>query len=375
VRWDENLDSQLGDWLGWMQELNRITQVNIVRCYWPPSFVPSQYTLHIFVDASEKAFAAVCYIQMISTGGEIHNSLVIAKTRVAPLKSRCLTLPRLELQAAVLGVRVQLSVVMELKLEITAIHFWSDSLIVLHYIRNDDKRLKTFVANRVSEIRQHSDPDQWHYVPGYLNPADDGTRGLTVDLLTENHRWFRGPEFLWNSVEFWPSQDLLEHEVDCANLEVKQLSTVVNTGNDSEFIQPADYSSLSRLLRTAAWCFRFLHNARTFTSEEKKTGPLIVNELKAALLHFVKKAQAITYSAEIAVLDSGDSLPRNSPLVKLIPELVDGLLRVGGRLDNACLPFETRHQIILPRDSTIAKLSKLLLKCAKSIGSHASESW
>jgi hypothetical protein len=63
-------------------------------------------------------------------------------------------------------------------------------LIVLHYIKNDTKRLKTFVANRVAEIRQHSQSDQWHYVHGELNPADDGTRGLTVDELKENHRWF-----------------------------------------------------------------------------------------------------------------------------------------------------------------------------------------
>jgi hypothetical protein len=75
-------------------------------------------------------------------------------------------------------------------------HFWSDSLIVLHYIKTDPKRLKTIVANRVAEIRQHSQSDQWHYVPEELNPADDGTRGLTVDELKENHCWFRVREFI-----------------------------------------------------------------------------------------------------------------------------------------------------------------------------------
>ena len=45
---------------------------------------------------------------------------------------------------------------------------------------------KPFVAHRVREIQEDSNPDQWRYVPGKLNPADYGTQGLTVEELIDN---------------------------------------------------------------------------------------------------------------------------------------------------------------------------------------------
>ncbi len=82
--------------------------------------------------------------------------------------------------------------------------FWTDSTSVLQYINNEDKRFHTFVTNRLAVIHDGSDPSQWKYVPTSMNPADDVSRGLTVEELLRKERWFRGPEFLWERETSWP---------------------------------------------------------------------------------------------------------------------------------------------------------------------------
>ena len=98
-----------------------------------------------------------------------------AKTRVAPLRQ--LSIPRLELQAATLAVRLADTIKQELSLDITDTVFRSNTRTVLLYIANESRRFHTFVANRVSEIQDSSNTAQWRHVPGRLNPADDCTRG------------------------------------------------------------------------------------------------------------------------------------------------------------------------------------------------------
>ena len=95
---------------------------------------------------------------------------MIVKARVAPPKA--VTIPRLELTAATLAVRLTEKVKSAYRLHWDSIHFWTDSMIVLYYIRNTSFRFGTFVANRISEIREHSILEQWNHVIGALNPAD-----------------------------------------------------------------------------------------------------------------------------------------------------------------------------------------------------------
>ena len=109
----------------------------------------------------------------------------MAKTRVAPLK--VIPLPRLELQAAVMAVRLKETLAAEMSYPVQETRFWSDSTIVLQYISNESRRFKTFVSNRVAEIRNHSEADSWSHVPGDLNPADHGTRGLPPTDLRPSH--------------------------------------------------------------------------------------------------------------------------------------------------------------------------------------------
>ena len=103
--------------------------------------------------------------------GKIPVSFVMSKTRVPPLRQ--LSIPRLELQAALLAVRLADSVKREFTIQVSDTVFWSDSKTVLLYISNESRRFHTFFANRVSEIQDSSSSTQWRFVADRLNPADD----------------------------------------------------------------------------------------------------------------------------------------------------------------------------------------------------------
>ena len=109
----------------------------------------------------------------------------MSKNRVTPIKQ--LTIPRLELQAAVLSAKVDAMLRKQLDIEITASYFWVDSELVLKYIKNTNKRFHVFVGNRVSLILQLTKPEQWNFISGKNNPADIISRGQNIDGLDKIH--------------------------------------------------------------------------------------------------------------------------------------------------------------------------------------------
>ena len=114
--------------------------------------------------------------------------------KVVPLKR--ITIPRLELSAATVSVRLEKMIKRELKLAVNRSFFWTDSTSVLKYVANSHTRFHTFVSNRFSQIHDCSSPSQWRCVPSKLNPADDASRGLNVYELLTNSRWKVGPPLL-----------------------------------------------------------------------------------------------------------------------------------------------------------------------------------
>ena len=176
----------------------------MVRCIKPHMFEKIVETsLHHFSDASEKGYGQCSYIRLKNDEGKIHCSLLVGKFKVTSKKF--LSIPRLELTAAVLSVKMACLIRKELNFGNIAEKFWTDSQVVLAYIRSTTKRFKVFVANRVQKIQEHSDVNQWNYVKGKDNPADDASRGLDPRKETSSSRWFTGPAFLWQREEVWPS--------------------------------------------------------------------------------------------------------------------------------------------------------------------------
>ncbi|XP_033758058.1 uncharacterized protein LOC117340405 [Pecten maximus] len=113
----------------------------------------------------------------------------MAKNRVAPIKG--MTLPQLELMAAVLGARLGRHLLDELGMERAV--YWSDSQIVIHWICSEKQQNK-FIKNRRTEINDLTGSKDWRYVPTLSNPADLQTRGLSAKEFQDNTLWFQGPD-------------------------------------------------------------------------------------------------------------------------------------------------------------------------------------
>ncbi|GFT69417.1 DUF1758 domain-containing protein [Trichonephila clavipes] len=150
--------------------------------------------LHAFSDASEKACGSSIYLKSISALIEVKVCLVTSKSQVSPLKQ--ISIPRLELCGAVIVAKLMKKVKDALNLHITAVHFWSDSTIVISWIHRESRELKTFVANRVSKIPQLSSRDQWHHIASEQNPAYMLSRGLLLEELRDDSLCWHGPELL-----------------------------------------------------------------------------------------------------------------------------------------------------------------------------------
>ncbi|KAK9678936.1 Pao retrotransposon peptidase [Popillia japonica] len=83
--------------------------------------------------------------------------------------------------------------------------FWCDSTIALAWIRTESVNWKTFVANRVAEVRE-SLPQRCKHIPSALNPADIVSSGASPEQLSQTTIWWQGPEFVKHDEELWPEQ-------------------------------------------------------------------------------------------------------------------------------------------------------------------------
>ena len=176
--------------------------MKVPRCLKPDEFGNlKRVELHHFSDASTDGYGQCSYLRLTNEMDKIHCSLVIAKSRVTPLKQ--VLIPRLELNAAVLSVKISATLQDELNYDKVEEIYWTDSRVVLGYINNEARRFHVFVANRVQQIRDHTAPNQWKHVESKLNLADDASRGLKASELIDNATWINGPEFLYEQHEDW----------------------------------------------------------------------------------------------------------------------------------------------------------------------------
>ena len=203
VGWDDDLPSEIAEkWHRWLNGLQVVARLRVPRCYSPTLASAGSVDLHGFVDASEKAFAAVTYLCVRAEEGPAPVAFVAAKARIAPLKP--LSFPRLELQAAILGTRLADTIQAQTAVTISSTTFWSDSRTVLLWVKSDARPCKSFVAHRIGEIVETTNPDQWRWVPTKDNPADDATCGLASGDMIDSCRWISGPAFLKTRPETWP---------------------------------------------------------------------------------------------------------------------------------------------------------------------------
>ena len=353
LAWDDNVPTCLHNkWAAWLCSLTNLEKLHFNRCILPHDFADGVFELHHFCDASTIAYGACSYLRVINRDGRIFVTLLAAKGRLAPLKE--LTVPRLELSAAVVAVKLEQLLRRELELQLITSCFWTDSEIVLAYIRNDTKRFKTFVANRVSQIRRVSEPDQWFHIPGNQNPADVLSRGCSTDNVPE--MWLRGPDFIWDYKCNWPN---MSPDSDiCVDRESRACLSHHVVSNDNPSVHPlaaliTHYSSYYRLQKAVCWLIRF---RRFVMKKSVKTGPITCAEMKLANSHILRYVQSESFDDEIHDLKVHGKVKRSSTLNKLSPVLVDELVVVGGRLSHAPISSSAKYPVILPANHKVSHL-------------------
>ncbi|XP_041470151.1 uncharacterized protein LOC121419759 [Lytechinus variegatus] len=379
LSWDEPIpDIDAKNWRAWIEELPEMEGFGVHRCVKPQKFGKvTEYTIHNFSDASEVAYGAVSYLVISNEEGQVHSSLLMAKSRLAPIKT--VTIPRLELMAATLAVNMDIMVREELDLPIKMSYFWTDSMIVLHYIRSEDRRFKVFVSNRLATIHQVTELSQWRHIDTKVNPADVVSRGTSPMKLKNDKGWLEGPDFIQLPEEQWPKCPFEKEEINEDDPELKPTKVqtfAVSDGRGCIDRILMHYSDWTRLRRAVAWWLKLKEYLRgkSRNSVPGKCSSLKPEDLKCAEKAIFQHVQHESFPEELKLLKEIDGIPegrervvkKGSKLAKMDPVFQDGLLRVGGRLRRAQIPGSAKHQVIMPRRHHVSTL--LVRYVHKNIG-------
>ncbi|XP_064646208.1 uncharacterized protein LOC135499393 [Lineus longissimus] len=181
--------------------------------------------------------------------GRIKVSMVATKFKVVPLKN--VSILRLELMAAVVGVRVAEVIARSIECPVSECISLTDSMDVVCWVHGKSHNYKPFVANRIAELHEKTSPSQWRHVPGLQNPADLGTRGIRVTELIEGCPWFARPRFLLEGEDLWPSLKFGSSSPE-AKTEIRTFPVLFTAKRVGSIIDPEKFPSRYRLLRVSA---------------------------------------------------------------------------------------------------------------------------
>ncbi|UYV66799.1 hypothetical protein LAZ67_4002882 [Cordylochernes scorpioides] len=183
LNWDDPLpDTLCSPWKKIEKELSVLNKIQIPR-YFSCRGALLSVELHGFCDSSEVAYAAVFYIRSHFKSGQVKVSLIASKTRVAPLKM--ISIPRLELCAALLLATLYDTIHNSLCLQIDRLFLWTDSKIVLSWIKSESRHWKPFVGNRIADVQRLTLLSSWHYVISKDNPADCASRAIHIEVVSD----------------------------------------------------------------------------------------------------------------------------------------------------------------------------------------------
>ncbi|XP_055711455.1 uncharacterized protein LOC129806708 [Phlebotomus papatasi] len=358
IGWDDPIpDDLLTEWKAFIVDLTDISQLRIPR--WISTISnPSHMELHAYCDASMMAYGASIYLVYEDSQCNRSSGLLVAKSRLTPIKgkhdcTRTLTIPKAELCGAELAAQLMSTVSEALKISNT--FFWTDSMVVLHWIYAPHGRKDTLVRNKVSKILSSSHSHQWRHVKTSENPADMISRGSKVKSLLDNSMWWHGPSWLLQGPSEWPPEfsptshlDFRPTMVTCSEVSAKRPWLSIYEA------LMLHCSSFVKATRVLAWVLRGVQRFRSRRQRVTRSTScaipdhLQVAELRTSEMLLVSWDQASHFKDVLALLKSNQLNKITLPIRKLSP-FIDhyGILRVGGRLKNSEQSFETCHPALI----------------------------
>lgn len=352
LSWDEAVPLQL--YTSWTEFRDQLPVLNNLRTFRHVICQnPISIQLHGFCDSSEQAYGGCIYVRSIDNDGEVHVRLFCAKAKVAPLKS--ITLPRLELCGALVLTRLLKKIISSTTIKFNKCVLWTDSTVVLGWLKTPPNLLKAFVNTRVAEIQSLTENCEWRHVPSKQNPADLLSRGLSPLEVLESTMWFQGPDWLKDDQWRWPFKEAkIENLPEVRKIGTQAFSIAVRQ-NVSEFFER--FSSFLRIKRVTAYIFRFIKNCRQKDKSNITVGSLTVQEISLAQRVLIKMSQEQSFPFDMSSLNSKGIISKKSKLLSLSPFLDENLiLRVGGRLANSTFEYTKKHPILLDSNHKFTQL-------------------
>ncbi|XP_062534710.1 uncharacterized protein LOC134203894 [Armigeres subalbatus] len=290
--WDQPLPPKLlAEWQAFHHQLPRLNELIIQRCVVLPE--SAKVHLHIFSDASERAYGTCAYIRSENHKEEVWAALLTSKSKVAPLRRQ--SIPRLELCGALLSAQLAEKILESIQVPME-VFFWSDSTCALQWIKGNPSMWTTFVGNRVAKIQRITEKYSWNHVAGVDNPADLISRGIGPDQIHTCTLWWEGPPWLKKMREEWPSSSTtpVAQDVEAEFRSTAHCANEKPEGFVDWYISkfPA-YTDVLR--RTAIWQ-RLIRILRK--EDPKPTGFLTVKELDEAEITIIRKLQQEEFSSE-----------------------------------------------------------------------------
>ena len=334
--WDNEVEpSEKEEFLRWKEQLPIVAETSIDRRYFNKE--RDKVELHVFADASEDTMCAVAYLRSQPKKYLADLAFVIGECRVAPM--RHLSIPRLELQTAVMAVRLKEQIVKEHEMKINSCSFWSDSTTVLQWIHSSHRKQQVFVANRVAEILDTTDVSQWKHVSGINNPADIGTRAINIEELKRSE-WLTGPVWLKRPESELPQQVNLTFASDEENIPSSVF--MIQAEEKKAVIQWERFSNFNRLVNTVAYVQQALNKHRPailiVSIEERR-------KAKATIFKLLQQEQ---FGEEMKSLKAEKEIPKGIKILQFSPFLdEEGLIRAKSRIGKSQLDFNAKHPILL----------------------------
>ena len=365
LQWDETVsemyqkkrDCQKNDLIG-------LEKTELKKCIKPGCFSEIVHiSLHSFSDASELGYGESSNLRLVDEYRHIHCTLMMAKVKITPRKF--VSIPRLELVAAVLAVKISTLIKKKLEMEELTEYLQVDRKVVLGYIANNSRAFKTFVANRVQAIQEYSSANQWNYIPSEDNPADDTSRGMTFKNFSNITKWFQGPARLCEPQSSWENSSAQEANQNATyDIEWKNQIKFCSDITKKDFVSSLEniYSCWLKLKRVIAFILKWKVNHHRkqsmLTGENNKVTINFANEnlhildisqIQQAERCIIKLVQSKYFNEEMKKLlmkkqgSEEAEIKKSSQIYNLDPHIdEDGIIRVGGRLKIGQIEFEQR---------------------------------